>query len=148
MSDGDNISLVDDSTVPENEKYRLKKLNITYELCRSEGEDTAKYEDGQILVQTTTEPILIPSDSDEEDSVAVQEKEVQPVQKKEVQPVQENGPAKKVVHFEEDYEIGEPSGIPRPPTPPKTDPVSKVRPFLNVFIYYFLKVFDIRKYGS
>lgn len=147
MSDGDNISLVDDSKIPEKERHKVKKLNVTYELCRSEGEDMAKFDDvkkfellGEILVQTMTEPIVIDSDSEAEESVAV-EKEKMEKEKKKEKPSQKNGSVKKVVDddFTDDFEIGEPSRIPRPPTPPKTDPVSRVRQFSKYFQAYLPK---------
>lgn len=123
---GDQISLVKKSKVPEEDHHLVKKLQ--YELCRLPGEDKT-FCPGEILVQTTTEPIIIDDDSDTEASVYAKVVE---------QSQQSEGPLKKEgagsaisagienVVSPDDYEVGEPSRIPPPPKPPKTDPVSLV----------------------
>lgn len=52
--------------------------------------------------------------------------------KEERQPLKDIKMPKRVVS-PDDFEEGESSGIPPPPIPPKTDPVSKVRVFLNIY---------------
>lgn len=127
LFDGDQISLVKKDNIPEEHHHLIRKLE--YELFRMDGEEKAGRRDlpGEILVQTTTEPIII-DDSETEESSNVKTEEKQPDQCK-VSMKKESAVKVKCVTFADDYEIGEPSRIPRPPTPPKppkTDPVSIV----------------------
>lgn len=147
LDNGDNISLVNDSFLPADERDHVKKL--VYELNRSEGDDMAKYYDmsqvnnmvrGEILVQVHTEPIIIDDSDTEESSMQVDglHQQKQPVN-------MENTVEGRSVSFDDDYEIGEPSNIPRPPTPPtpkKTDPVSQVSHSLCGKILWKIKLFD------
>lgn len=153
LFNGDIVSLVNEANIPKEDNHLVKKLNVTYQLYRLEGEDTAKFDDvkkepvtpGEILVQTYTEPIQVDSDSETEENVVVKKVE-QPQQQQ--QPLQANGVVKKVVRFRDDYEEGEPSRIPRPPTPPKTDPVSIVRHFFQTFTGSFPNFFLIIKHSE
>lgn len=113
LCEGDIISLVDNGDVPQEDRPSVKKFE--YELCY-----TAGIEGGEILVQTTTEPIVIDDSDDEIDEKPPQHKN-EPVQ-------MEVAVDNKVESFRDDYEAGEPSGIvlPPPPPPKKNDPVSKV----------------------
>lgn len=134
---GDHISLVKKSKIPEKERHLCKKLE--YELCRLDGEDMAAPRNlpGEILVQTTTESIIIDDDSDTDESVKVKKVEKQPLQNNGSTKM-ETAAEKKFENFGDDYEEGEPSRTPRPPTPPKTDPVSIVS--LNIY-YFFPEIF-------
>lgn len=96
---GDHISLIKKDDLEEQLHHLVKRLE--YELCRGPGEDEAIIP-GEILVQTVTEPIIVDDDSETEKNVSAQ------------------------IVTPDDYEIGEPSRIPPPPKPPKTDPVSIV----------------------
>lgn len=89
---------------------------------------------GEILVQTITEPIVIDDDSDDE----MAETSAQTVNAKTEQPPHQNATPEsaqnkieeRAVGFDDDYEIGEPSKVPQPPRPPRPlSPISKVSYF-------------------
>lgn len=132
LKNGDNISLVrKDFSEPDTSSRFMKRLQ--YELCRSEGNDKANVCDtvkvkrtivGEILVQTTTEPIVI-DDSDSDSDFEMEERSSLTHQSN----LSTSQIEKKVDNYVEDYEVGEPSGIPQPPRQPRPpSPISLVSP--------------------
>lgn len=126
LDEGDHISLVNYLDVPKKMRQHVRKFR--YELCRSAGVDVVL---GEILVQTNTKPIIVDSDSDTDVSNMNDKKEQRQSQLKNAQAKKKNSAEMIKENLDDDYEIGEPSGIvqPPPPSPKKTDPVSLVYKF-------------------